>query len=671
MSVRARTRSKRLPPLALNSWRNIARYLTQVLALAVVYFVAAKIGLALAFETPQVTAIWPPTGIALIALLLFGPRVWPGVFLGAIAAHASAGEPLAVALNVACGNTLTGVIGVLALQASRFDSALERSRDVLALIGVAVLSPLISASVSTAALALGGFVPWHMFVAVWCVSWVGGTLGILMLAPPLFTWFYNPRLVWTGKRAIEFLTYLSLLVATGVIVFALPRTPYPASYVAFPLLIWAGLRMGAREAAVGTCLLSMFALWGALHGYGPFAERSPDERLVDLDAFIAVIGCTALLVSAVTVERLHAQATLRSSRGLLQAVFEHTPAVIYVKDKLGRFLMVNRRFEELFHVTQTVIGKTGYELWSKDIADRFHEMDQRVILARRALTDTEAAPQDDGIHTYISVKCPLWDHAGEPYAVMGISTDITELHQAQEQLHRAHHQLEQRVADRTVELANAVSRLRDANSELEQRNREKETLLKEIHHRVKNNMQVISSLLSLQAHAGEELSVRAFVENSQSRVRSMALVHEHLYRSDDLQSVPMGAYLRAVVEGIKQGQDVGRNIRCEVHADDIALPIDRAIPCGLIVNEVVTNALKHAFPDERTGRVDVSMCETGKHRFSLEIKDDGVGIASEDQHPAESFGLRLVGMLARQLHGNVETEQESGLAFRLQFEVGT
>jgi two-component sensor histidine kinase len=135
--------------------------------------------------------------------------------------------------------------------------------------------------------------------------------------------------------------------------------------------------------------------------------------------------------------------------------------------------------------------------------------------------------------------------------------------------------------------------------------------------------------------------------------------------------VPMGAYLRAVVEGIKQGQDVGRNIRCEVHADDIALPIDRAIPCGLIVNEVVTNALKHAFPDERTGRVDVSMCETGKHRFSLEIKDDGVGIASEDQHPAESFGLRLVGMLARQLHGNVETEQESGLAFRLQFEVGT
>jgi two-component sensor histidine kinase len=86
---------------------------------------------------------------------------------------------------------------------------------------------------------------------------------------------------------------------------------------------------------------------------------------------------------------------------------------------------------------------------------------------------------------------------------------------------------------------------------------------------------------------------------------------------------------------------------------------------------VVTNALKHAFPDDRAGRVDVSMSETGKHRFSLEIKDDGVGIASEGDRPAESFGLRLVGMLARQLHGDVETEQQSGLAFRLQFDVGT
>ena len=382
-----------------------------------------------------------------------------------------------------------------------------------------------------------------------------------------------------------------------------------------------------------------------------------------------MISCTALLVSAVTAERLNAQATARSSKGLLRAVFEHTPAIIYVKDKWGRFLMVNHRFEELFHVRpEDVAGKTGYDLWPAEIADRFHAADQQVIEARRALTITEEAPQDDGMHTYVSVKCPLWDGTGDPYAVMGISTDITELHAAQEQLHRAHDQLERRVTDRTLELASAVAELRDANAALERRNQEKETLLKEIHHRVKNNLQVISSLLNLQAQGADEPSIRAFVEKNQSRVRSMALVHEHLYQSDDLQSVPMDAYLRAVVDGIKQAQDVGHRVHCGVRADHIVLPIDRAIPCGLIVNEVVTNALKHAFPNDRLGRVNVSMSKTPDGSLELEIKDDGIGIQSTTERQ-QSFGLRLVRMLATQLHANIETEQASGLVFRLQFQV--
>jgi PAS domain S-box-containing protein len=656
------------PPLPLTSWRSAGHYLLYVLLLAAVYFAAVKIGLALAFSTKLVTAIWPPTGIALIAMLLFGRRVWPGVFIGAFAAHATSHEPMAVSLAMACGSTLTSILGVWALQALRFDGALERSRDVLALIAVAVVSPLAAATLGTVTLGLGGFVPWHGALTVWRVWWVGGSLGILMMAPLLLTWFYNPYLAW-GRRRWELTAYLLILLAAGLIAFALPRTPYPASYIAFPVLIWAGLRLGPRETSLGACLLSLFALWGATHGWGPFAERSPDERLLALDVFIGVIGCTALLVSATTAERRNAQATARSSKGLLSAVFEHTPAVIYVKDKIGRFLMVNHRFEELFHVND-VISKTGYDIWPKEVADRFHDVDQRVIETRRPLTTTEEAPQDDGTHTYVSVKCPLWDGSGNLYAVMGISTDITELHEAQEQLHRAHHELEMRVSERTTELASAVARLRDANVALERRNQEKETLLKEIHHRVKNNLQVISSLLNLQAQGGGDPGIIAFVENNQSRVRSMALVHEHLYRSEDLQSVPMGAYLRAVVDGIKQAQDVGHKIRCEVHAEHISLPIDRAIPCGLIVNEVVTNALKHAFPDDRTGRVDVFMSESTDHRLRLEIKDDGVGIPASSEHPQQSFGLRLVGMLAGQLHGRIETRHESGLAFRLQFQVG-
>jgi two-component sensor histidine kinase len=150
----------------------------------------------------------------------------------------------------------------------------------------------------------------------------------------------------------------------------------------------------------------------------------------------------------------------------------------------------------------------------------------------------------------------------------------------------------------------------------------------------------------------------------------MALVHEHLYRSDDLQSVPMSAYLRAVVDGIKQAQDLGRKVLCEVSENDIVLPIDLAIPCGLIVNEIVTNALKHAFPDDRAGRVQVSMWQTSQRALKLEIKDDGIGIPLPLDQRQQNFGLRLVGMLASQLHGKIETEQSAGLVFRLEFQRG-
>jgi PAS domain S-box-containing protein len=660
-------------PLAVArwSWLLVVRYALYILVLAAIYWGAAVVGHLLTSSTTQVTAIWPPTGVALTALLLFGRRVWPGVFLGALLVHISVPDSWEVSLCIASSDTLWALAGLWVLRTARFDGALERTRDVLALIAIAIVSPLVSASLGTVALVLGRVPLDRGYLGVWYLSWVGGTLGILMLTPLLLTWFYHPRIVWRERMGLEFAAYLLLLLLAGVVAFALPRTPYAQSYVAFPLLIWAGLRMGPRETALGACLLSLFSYWGAINGWGPFGGGPLDERLLALDVFIGVISCTVLLVSAVTAERRNAQLRARNSQDMVSAVFEHSPAVIYVKDKSGRFLMVNQRFAQLFHVeAHSVIGKSNHEVFPKETADRFHAIDMRVIEAREALTVPEEIQQDDGLHTYISVKCPLWDGKSEPAAVMGISTDITELHQAQEQLHRAHHDLENRVSERTTELAGAVARLRDANAELERRHQEKETLIKEIHHRVKNNMQVISSLLNLQAQDRNEPGVRAFVEDSQSRVRSMALVHEHLYRSDDLQSVPMSAYLRAVVDGIKQAQDLGRKVLCEVSENDIVLPIDLAIPCGLIVNEIVTNALKHAFPDDRAGRVQVSMWQTSQRALKLEIKDDGIGIPLPLDQRQQNFGLRLVGMLASQLHGKIETEQSAGLVFRLEFQRG-
>lgn len=200
------------------------------------------------------------------------------------------------------------------------------------------------------------------------------------------------------------------------------------------------------------------------------------------------------------------------------------------------------------------------------------------------------------------------------------------------------------------------------------RTQQRETLLKEIHHRVKNNLQIISSLLSLQARALDEPTVRVFSDSSQSRIRSMALVHEHLYQSAHFDRVSMQAYLGTLLDNIAAGQGLSQTIRCEVNAGRLMLGTDQASTCGLIVNEVATNAFKHAFPDGGPGIVSVSMRQRNDGLIELLIRDNGVGYApGRVSAPQESFGTRLVEMLVSQLEGRVYVTHQDGTEFRLLF----
>jgi len=138
---------------------------------------------------------------------------------------------------------------------------------------------------------------------------------------------------------------------------------------------------------------------------------------------------------AEVVERQRAEAAIRESQELLQAIADNAAAVIYVKDLQGRYLMVNRRYSELFHISnEAIVGKTDHDLFSSEAADAFRAMDQRVAAAGQALIEEEAVPQDDGTHTYVSVKCPLRDSRGQLYGVFGISTDITDRKRAEQAL---------------------------------------------------------------------------------------------------------------------------------------------------------------------------------------------------------------------------------------------
>ena len=201
--------------------------------------------------------------------------------------------------------------------------------------------------------------------------------------------------------------------------------------------------------------------------------------------------------------------------------------------------------------------------------------------------------------------------------------------------------------------------------------REKEVLLKEVHHRVKNNLQVISSLLNLQSRSLRDPGAVEVFRESQNRVRSLALVHERLYRSADLARVDFGEYLRNLVSSLFASYSplVRGGVGYEIDAGETFLGVDLAIPCGLVVNELVSNALKHAFPGGRQGKILISFQRSDGGPYMLRVKDDGVGLPPGlDLANTETLGFQLVHTLTEQLAGTLEWKGEGGTEFTLTFE---
>jgi PAS domain S-box-containing protein len=205
--------------------------------------------------------------------------------------------------------------------------------------------------------------------------------------------------------------------------------------------------------------------------------------------------------------------------------------------------------------------------------------------------------------------------------------------------------------------------------------REKEVLLKEIHHRGKNNMQVISSLLSLQSRYFEDSRYIELFDESRNRINSMALVHEKLYQSNDLSNIDFNEYVRSLANGLFTFYGINpANISLKIDIKDAALGIDTAIPCGLVINELVSNSLKYAFPAENHGKVLISLIRNHSDTeqdstYELIVKDDGIGMPEDlDISKAESLGLQLVTNLVKhQLQGDVQLNRDGGTEFRIQF----
>ncbi len=293
---------------ALSLRRLLASRSLEIALLAVLYFLGARFGLSLGV-VEQVSAVWPPSGLALAALFLFGTRLWPGVWLGALAANVLAEEPLWTALGVATGNTLEPVLGVWLLQRAGFESALERLRDVLALLLAAVCATLPAAVCGVASLCMGGVQPWDRFAELAGTWWLGDGMGVLLVATPLFAWSARGYVRWTPARVLEFLALVAGLAwASGTTFGEGPEgPPSPLRYAGYPFVIWAAIRFGQRGVGLAVLTICVISTRATVRGLGPFGIVDLEARWLPLQAFVGILAITGAMLGAAIGERDRAE----------------------------------------------------------------------------------------------------------------------------------------------------------------------------------------------------------------------------------------------------------------------------------------------------------------------------------------------------------------------------
>ncbi|MBI5725825.1 MAG: PAS domain S-box protein [Planctomycetes bacterium] len=226
--------------------------------------------------------------------------------------------------------------------------------------------------------------------------------------------------------------------------------------------------------------------------------------------------------------------------------------------------------------------------------------------------------------------------------------------------------------DYIVAVVRDITERKAAEEKIQASLKEKETLLREIHHRVKNNLQVISSLIGLQSHDIRDATAIEALKKLQNRIKSMAIIHEKLYMSDNLSRIDFADYVATISSNLFHifGVDQ-REIKLFIHIDNLDLDLDSAMPCGLIINELLSNALKHAFPASRPGEIRVAMNREKDGSLVLSISDNGRGIPADiNTSKTTTLGLRLINILTYQLGGQLEIKRENGTEFILRFREG-
>jgi PAS domain S-box-containing protein len=411
--------------------------------LTLVYFIAGKLGLMLASLQASASPVWPPAGIALAALLVLGYRAWPAIFVGAFLVNVTTAGNVATSLAIASGNTLEALFG--AWLVNRFaggTTVFDRPQGVVKFALAAVVSTVISPAFGVTSLALGGFADWANFGAIWLTWWLGDTTGDLLIAPLIILWSIASKRRWNRREAVELGILLLLLFVFSEAVFCgwltISARNYPIAFISLAIVIWTAFRFTQRETATGIFILSAIAIWGTMHGFGPFVGETENQSLLALQSWTAGLTITAMALSAGMAERGRAEEALRESEASMSLAANAANLGLWVWNiPGGDERWVTEKWRQLFGFadSEPVTFDRFLEVVHPGDSERVKQVVQHMLEHGGEYEIDYRITRPDGsirwIATHGSVEL---DERGKPVLARGVSRDITKRKIAEEEL---------------------------------------------------------------------------------------------------------------------------------------------------------------------------------------------------------------------------------------------
>src|SRR6266487_3796558 len=411
--------------------------------LTLVYFIAGKFGLMLASLHASASPVWPPAGIALAALLVLGYRAWPAIFVGAFLVNVTTAGNVATSLVVASGNTLEAVCG--AWLVNRFaggTTVFDRPQGVFKFALAAMVSTIISPAFGVTSLALAGFADWTNYGAIWLTWWLGDTTSDLLIAPLIILWSIASKRRWNRRESVEVGILLLLLFVLSEAVFGgwltISAKNYPIAFICGAIVIWTAFRFTQRETATGIFILSAIAIWGTLHGFGPFAEETENQSLLALQYWTAVVTITAMALSAGMAERGRAEEALRESEARTNLAANAANLGLWLWNIRDDELWATKQWRRLFGFAESepVSFDRVLQVVHPDDRERMKQRVQHVLEHGGGEHESEyRITRPDGSTRWIAGYGGVeLDERGKPAFARGVSRDITLRKHAEEEL---------------------------------------------------------------------------------------------------------------------------------------------------------------------------------------------------------------------------------------------